>query len=109
MYIYLNRSLNPLINELYRSKKSLADDSSRRGKKRGSKSDSGVEKKPEESSDLINSLFHPVPVLPDLENKNLGAEITNKLNRADVQKVLATFHQQRDVRSLAKDYGLTGC
>ncbi|XP_057341686.1 ATP-dependent RNA helicase SUV3 homolog, mitochondrial isoform X1 [Microplitis mediator] len=103
----LSRSLNPLVNELYRSKKSLADDSSRRGKKRGSKSDSGVEKKPEESSDVINSLFHPVPVLPDLENKNLGAEITSKLNRADVQKVLATFHQQRDVRSLAKDYGLT--
>lgn len=57
---------------------------------------------------MIESLFKPVEVLPDPYDEHLGAEITGKLNKSDVYKVVSAFIQRKEVRDLAKDEGLSG-
>ncbi|KAH0550032.1 ATP-dependent RNA helicase SUV3 homolog, mitochondrial isoform X1 [Cotesia glomerata] len=98
----LSRSLTPLINEFHRTKKSSVEDSTRRSNKR--RSNLRDKKIP---YNVIESLFKPVEVLPDPYDEHLGAEITGKLNKSDVYKVVSAFIQRKEVRDLAKDEGLS--
>ncbi|XP_022916085.1 ATP-dependent RNA helicase SUV3 homolog, mitochondrial [Onthophagus taurus] len=63
---------------------------------RGKKDDSGN----------ISSLFIPVPVKPNPDDINVGAELTGTLNKADLLKVLNKFYQRKDIKQLLTDNGL---
>ncbi|KAK0158519.1 hypothetical protein PV328_009513 [Microctonus aethiopoides] len=63
-------------------------------------------KKNDRKQDSINSLFHPIPVTPNSDAINVGAEFTGELKKADLQKVLAVFYQRKEVKNIAKEHGL---
>lgn len=54
----------------------------------------------------LSSLFKPVPVKPNPDDINVGAELTGNLNKSDLLKVLNKFYQKPEIRSLAMDNGL---
>ncbi|KAK0163274.1 hypothetical protein PV327_006974 [Microctonus hyperodae] len=63
-------------------------------------------KKNDRKQDSINSLFHPIPVTPNSDAINVGAEFAGELKKADLQKVLSIFYQRKEVKNLAKEHGL---
>lgn len=63
---------------------------------RGKKDDSGS----------ISSLFIPVPVKPNPDDINVGAELTGTLNKADLLKVLTKFYQKKEIKQLLTENGL---
>ncbi|GJQ83874.1 hypothetical protein Trydic_g6752 [Trypoxylus dichotomus] len=54
----------------------------------------------------ISSLFIPVPVKPNSDDINIGAELTGSLNKADLLKVLTKFYQRKEMKQLLSDHGL---
>ncbi|XP_028049728.2 ATP-dependent RNA helicase SUV3 homolog, mitochondrial [Monomorium pharaonis] len=67
--------------------------------RRGKKSDS--------NTNLPESLFHPVPIKPNPDDINVGAELTGSLlKKTDLLKILNTFSQKTEIKELAQQYGL---
>jgi hypothetical protein len=54
----------------------------------------------------ISSLFIPVPVKPNPDDINVGAELTGALNKSDLLKVLNKFYQRKEIKLLALESGL---
>ncbi|XP_063993444.1 ATP-dependent RNA helicase SUV3 homolog, mitochondrial [Diachasmimorpha longicaudata] len=54
-----------------------------------------------------NSLFHPIPVQPTSDDINVGAQITGgSLKKSDLQRILSSFFQRKEITDLSRDYGL---
>jgi hypothetical protein len=54
----------------------------------------------------LSSLFIPVPIKPNPDDINVGAELTGALNKSDLLKVLNKFYQKKEIKSLALESGL---
>lgn len=54
----------------------------------------------------ISTLFIPVPVKGNSDDINVGAELTGKLNKADLLKVLNKFYQKKEIKLLLNENGL---
>lgn len=54
-----------------------------------------------------DSLFHPVPIKPNPDDINVGAELTgSSLNKKELLKILNIFSQKSGIQTLAEQYGL---
>ncbi|XP_050678930.1 ATP-dependent RNA helicase SUV3 homolog, mitochondrial isoform X1 [Leptidea sinapis] len=53
-----------------------------------------------------STLFVPVPVKPNPDDINIGEEITGRLKKQDLLKILNKFYQKPEVRLLASENGL---
>lgn len=63
--------------------------------------------KKSDSSNTPESLFHPVPIKPNPDDINIGAELTGStIKKTDLLKVLNTFSRKEEIRELAKEHGL---
>jgi len=51
-------------------------------------------------------LFVPVPVKPNPDDINVGAELTGRLNKGDLLKILNRFYQKPEIKQLALENGL---
>lgn len=56
--------------------------------------------------DNLSTLFVPVPVKPNPDDINVGAELTGRLNKSDLLKVLNRFYQKPEIKHLALENGL---
>lgn len=56
--------------------------------------------------DNLSTLFVPVPVKPSPDDINVGAELTGRLNKSDLLKVLNRFYQKPEIKQLALENGL---
>lgn len=54
----------------------------------------------------ISSLFIPVPIKPNPDDINVGAELTGSLNKADLLKVLNKFYSKKEIKQLLLESGL---
>ncbi|XP_012220462.1 ATP-dependent RNA helicase SUV3 homolog, mitochondrial [Linepithema humile] len=64
-------------------------------------------KKNDSNSNLPESLFHPVPIKPNPDDINIGAELTGSvINKRDLLKILNSFTQKSEIKELAQEYGL---
>lgn len=63
-------------------------------------------KKDDSSSNSSASLFHPVPVKPNPDDINIGAELTGVLKKTDLLKILNSFVQKKEIKELSQQYGL---
>lgn len=54
----------------------------------------------------LSQLFVPVPVKPNPDDINVGAELTGEINKADLLKILNKFYQKKEIKLLAKENGL---
>ncbi|XP_067000401.2 ATP-dependent RNA helicase SUV3 homolog, mitochondrial [Anabrus simplex] len=54
----------------------------------------------------LSSLFIPVPVKPNPDDINVGAELTGSLNKASLLRVLNKFYQKKEIKLLALEHGL---
>lgn len=54
----------------------------------------------------LSQLFVPVPVKPNPDDINVGAELTGSLNKGEMLKLLNQFYQKKDIRKLAMESGL---
>ncbi|GLH11315.1 hypothetical protein R5R35_001449 [Gryllus longicercus] len=53
-----------------------------------------------------SSLFIPVPVKPNPDDADIGAELTGKLDKAELLKVLNKFFQSKQIKSVSLENGL---
>ncbi|KAG6448066.1 hypothetical protein O3G_MSEX005306 [Manduca sexta] len=53
-----------------------------------------------------SSLFVPVPVKPNPDDINIGEELTGRLKKQDLLKILNRFYQKAEIRALASENGL---
>lgn len=56
--------------------------------------------------DILSTLFVPVPVKPSPDDINVGAELTGRLNKGDLLKILNRFYQKPEIKQLAFENGL---
>lgn len=56
--------------------------------------------------DNLSTLFVPVPVKPTPDDINVGAELTGRLNKGDLLKILNRFYQKPEIKQLALENGL---
>lgn len=56
--------------------------------------------------DVLSTLFIPVPVKPSPDDINVGAELTGRLNKGDLLKILNRFYQKPEIKQLALENGL---
>ncbi|XP_050439291.1 ATP-dependent RNA helicase SUV3 homolog, mitochondrial [Adelges cooleyi] len=56
--------------------------------------------------DILSTLFVPVPVKPNPDDINVGAELTGSLNKGDLLKILNRFYQKNEIKQLAMENGL---
>lgn len=54
----------------------------------------------------ITSLFKPVPLKPNPDDINVGAELSGTLEKGDLLKVLNQFYQRKEIKVLSKEHGL---
>lgn len=54
----------------------------------------------------LSSLFVPVPIKPNPDDINVGAELTGDLNKTDLLKVVNKFYQRKEIKQLLRDNGL---
>ncbi|XP_071440725.1 ATP-dependent RNA helicase SUV3 homolog, mitochondrial [Hetaerina americana] len=54
----------------------------------------------------ISSLFIPVPVKPNPDDINVGAELTGSVDKGDLLKILNKFYQKKELKLLAMENGL---
>ncbi|XP_031787332.1 ATP-dependent RNA helicase SUV3 homolog, mitochondrial [Nasonia vitripennis] len=62
--------------------------------------------KKDDSNPNISSLFRPIPIKPNPDDINVGAELTTALKKSDLLKILNSFMLKKEVRALAIEYGL---
>ncbi|CAH0717326.1 unnamed protein product, partial [Brenthis ino] len=53
-----------------------------------------------------SALFVPIPVKPNPDDINIGEELTGRLKKQDLLKILNKFYQKPEVRVLASENGL---
>lgn len=58
------------------------------------------------SGNHLTSLFEPVPVKPNPDDINVGAELTGALKKGDLLKILNQFAQKGEVAVLSAEHGL---
>ncbi|KYM98234.1 hypothetical protein ALC62_11084 [Cyphomyrmex costatus] len=64
-------------------------------------------KKSDSNTNVPESLFHPVPIKPNPDDINVGAELTgSSLKKTDLLKILNAFSQKTEIKELAQQYGL---
>ncbi|KYN34951.1 hypothetical protein ALC56_10919 [Trachymyrmex septentrionalis] len=64
-------------------------------------------KKSNSNTNIPESLFHPVPVKPNPDDINVGAELTgSSLKKTNLLKILNTFSNKTEIKELAQQYGL---
>lgn len=56
--------------------------------------------------DNLSTLFVPVPVKPNPDDINVGVELTGRLNKGDLLKILNRFYQKPEIKHLALENGL---
>ncbi|XP_077297824.1 suv3 RNA helicase [Arctopsyche grandis] len=54
----------------------------------------------------ISTLFVPVPVKNNPDDINVGAELTGKIKKQDLVRILSTFYQKPEIRLLCTENGL---
>lgn len=54
----------------------------------------------------LSALFKPVPVKPGPDDINIGAELTGRLDKAELMKILNKFTQRREIKLLCIENGL---
>lgn len=54
----------------------------------------------------ISALFRPVPISPNADDINVGAELSGKLDKSDLLRVLNKFTQKREIKMLCMENGL---
>jgi len=63
--------------------------------------------KKSDSSNISESLFQPIPIKPNPDDINVGAELTGSIiKKKDLLKVLNSFMQKNEIKKLAEEYGL---
>lgn len=89
------RSLHqePKIFNLHRRYKSILQYQQYRGKKDEAK---------------VSSLFKPVPIQSNPDDINIGAELTGKLDKGELLKILNKFTQKSEIKLLCLEYGIDG-
>ncbi|CAK9811539.1 ATP-dependent RNA helicase SUV3 homolog, mitochondrial [Anthophora plagiata] len=65
-----------------------------------------VRRKQSKNNSPLSSLFKPVSVKADLNDTNVGAELTGTLNKREIIQILCTFANNDTVKDLSKKYGL---
>lgn len=65
---------------------------------RGNKNDSSIS---------ISKLFQPATI-KNIDANNIGAELTGKMNKSELLKVLNKFIKQKEIFNLCTEYGLDG-
>jgi len=64
-------------------------------------------KKSNSNSNTSESLFQPIPIKPNPDDINIGAELTGStLKKKDLLKILNSFMQKNEIRKLATEHGL---
>ncbi|KAG5317610.1 SUV3 helicase, partial [Pseudoatta argentina] len=64
-------------------------------------------KKSDSNTNVPESLFHPVPIKPNPDDINVGAELTgSSLKKTDLLKILNIFSNKTEIKELAQQYGL---
>lgn len=89
------RSLHQQSNILVLSRcyKSVLQYQQCRGKKNGSK---------------VSTLFQPVPVQLNRDAIDVGAELTGKLDKGELLKIVNKFTSKRQIQMLCKEHALDG-
>lgn len=64
-----------------------------------------VREKKDDASN-ISTLFVPVPVKSNLDDINVGAELTGTLKKSDLLKVISKLYQKKEIKTLLADNGL---
>lgn len=54
----------------------------------------------------LNSLFKPVPVQHRTDDINVGAELTGKIDKSELLKILNKFTQKREIKGLCMENGI---
>jgi len=62
-------------------------------------------KKPETN---LSTLFKPVQVHAYVDSEDVGSELSGKLEKAELLKILNKFTQRREIKSLCNENGLDG-
>ena len=65
-----------------------------------------VRGKKDDATSTVSHLFVPVAVKPNNEATNVGAELTGKLNKQDVLKILNKFFRRSEIKLVAFENGL---
>ncbi|KAL3268936.1 hypothetical protein HHI36_008023 [Cryptolaemus montrouzieri] len=65
-----------------------------------------LQRKYKKSDSSVSSLFIPVPVKPNSDDINVGAELTGSFNKAELLKLLNKFYQKKEVKQLLTENGL---
>ncbi|KAG5310452.1 SUV3 helicase, partial [Acromyrmex insinuator] len=64
-------------------------------------------KKSDSNTNVPESLFHPVPIKPNPDDINVGAELTgSSLKKTDLLKILNIFSNKTEIKELAQQYGI---
>lgn len=61
----------------------------------------------DDSSNSISKLFQPAAI-KEIDASNIGVELTGKINKTQLLKVLNQFSQKNEISVLCKEYGLDG-
>ncbi|XP_054261770.1 ATP-dependent RNA helicase SUV3 homolog, mitochondrial [Macrosteles quadrilineatus] len=54
----------------------------------------------------VSTLFVPVNVKPNSDEINIGAELTGKLDKSQLLKILSSFYQKQEIKILAMENGI---
>lgn len=74
---------------------------------RGKQDNTNKTMDPKNESFKVSRLFEPSNVKVSTDSE-LGIELTGKINKSDILKVLNKFSQKKENRSLCLEYGLDG-
>lgn len=56
----------------------------------------------------VSTLFKPVPIKSNPHDIDIGAELTGKLEKGEVLKILNKFTQKAEIKMLCLEHGLDG-
>lgn len=60
------------------------------------------------NSENLNNLFHPVSVKKNVDDANVGVELTGSISKHKVIQILCDFAKHATVKELSEKYGLHG-
>lgn len=63
--------------------------------------------KKDDSSSSVSKLFQPATI-KESDGSNIGVELTGKINKSQLLKILNQFSQKREIFNLCKEHGLDG-
>lgn len=68
----------------------------------------GTNGKKDKDESKVSTLFKPVAVSSNRDDINIGAELTGKLDKVELLKVLNKFTQKPEIKLLCTENGLDG-